>query len=300
VTPEASLPEANLDTVSNMAAQSMRDIATEMQGTLGIGDVITDADLQQTANMDAGLNFSQTDATVSITDKLDEIVESTGTPSANVPDSTIDDAIIAATQQSESLPPPLPRPEESVFDRFRKGLTDTVKGIPEGLGKIKDDIVTDLTFSGTDPVTGKPLGFTQKLEDFATTGLVLPMAIYSMLQDQGMSGEEIEGLSDEQKQAIMDIYNRGVPTEEQRARSQQIAEFYADRAGINRGGITAVKEGGEIVGPGTGTSDSVPALLSDGEFVMTAKAVRNAGGGDREKGAAKMYALMSKLEKGAA
>jgi hypothetical protein len=33
---------------------------------------------------------------------------------------------------------------------------------------------------------------------------------------------------------------------------------------------------------------------------MTAKAVRNAGGGDREKGAAKMYALMSKLEKGAA
>ena len=30
---------------------------------------------------------------------------------------------------------------------------------------------------------------------------------------------------------------------------------------------------------------------------MTAKAVRNAGGGDREKGAAKMYALMNKLEK---
>ena len=32
-------------------------------------------------------------------------------------------------------------------------------------------------------------------------------------------------------------------------------------------------EGGEIVGPGTGTSDSIPAMLSDGEFVMTAKAV---------------------------
>ena len=157
-------------------------------------------------------------------------------------------------------------------------MTDTVRGIPEGLGKIGDELLEDLTFSGTDPVTGKPLESFEKLTNFATTGIVLPLTIYSMLQDQGMSGEEIEGLSDEQKQAVMDIYNRGVPTEEQRARSQQIAEFYADRAGINRGGIAAVKEGGEIVGPGTGTSDSVPALLSDGEFVMTAKSVRNAGG----------------------
>ena len=38
--------------------------------------------------------------------------------------------------------------------------------------------------------------------------------------------------------------------------------------------------GGEVDGPGTGTSDSVPARLSDGEFVLTAKAVRGAGGGD--------------------
>ena len=29
--------------------------------------------------------------------------------------------------------------------------------------------------------------------------------------------------------------------------------------------------------PGTGTSDSIPALLSDGEFVFTAKAVKNIG-----------------------
>ena len=68
-----------------------------------------------------------------------------------------------------------------------------------------------------------------------------------MLKDQGMTDEQLEGLSEEQIQAIMDIYNRGIPTEEQRAQSQQMAEFYADRAGINRGVITAVKEGGEIV-----------------------------------------------------
>jgi len=53
---------------------------------------------------------------------------------------------------------------------------------------------------------------------------------------------------------------------------------------------------GPIDGPGTGTSDDVPAMLSDGEFVFTAKAVRNMGQGSRRKGAKKMYALMKKLE----
>jgi hypothetical protein len=62
------------------------------------------------------------------------------------------------------------------------------------------------------------------------------------------------------------------------------------------GGVMDLQDGGESVGPGTGTSDSIPAMLSDGEFVMTAKAVRGAGGGDRREGARKMYEAMDKLE----
>lgn len=53
---------------------------------------------------------------------------------------------------------------------------------------------------------------------------------------------------------------------------------------------------GEVKGPGTGTSDSVPAKLSDGEFVLTAKSVRGAGGGDRDIGAARLYDMMADLE----
>ena len=66
---------------------------------------------------------------------------------------------------------------------------------------------------------------------------------------------------------------------------------------------------GRIDGPGTETSDDIPAMLSDGEFVMTGRAVRGAGsfdmqnqGGiltltpngspDRESGTALMYQLM--------
>ena len=67
--------------------------------------------------------------------------------------------------------------------------------------------------------------------------------------------------------------------------------------------------GGFIEGPGTGKSDSIPAAiyqnggrvqearLSDGEFVMTADAVKGAGGGDRAKGAAKMYRMMNQFER---
>jgi hypothetical protein len=56
---------------------------------------------------------------------------------------------------------------------------------------------------------------------------------------------------------------------------------------------------GTIQGPGTETSDSIPAMLSDGEFVMTAKAVRGAGKGNKLAGAQKMYALMHQLERNA-
>ena len=54
--------------------------------------------------------------------------------------------------------------------------------------------------------------------------------------------------------------------------------------------------GGHISGPGTGTSDDIPARLSDGEFVMTAKAVRGLGDGSREKGARRLYKMMRSAE----
>lgn len=62
---------------------------------------------------------------------------------------------------------------------------------------------------------------------------------------------------------------------------------------------TYAKHGGHIAGPGTGTSDSIPAYLSDGEFVLTAKAVKGAGNGSRVEGAKRLYKLMNKLEQGA-
>ena len=66
-------------------------------------------------------------------------------------------------------------------------------------------------------------------------------------------------------------------------------------AGLAAGGYP--RRTGQISGPGTAKSDSIPAMLSDGEFVMTAAAVRGAGKGSRREGAKKMYKLMHQLEK---
>ena len=57
-----------------------------------------------------------------------------------------------------------------------------------------------------------------------------------------------------------------------------------------------LRGGGASFGPGTGTSDDIPAMLSDGEFVVTANAVQNLGGGDRMLGAQRMYRMMNQLD----
>jgi len=57
-------------------------------------------------------------------------------------------------------------------------------------------------------------------------------------------------------------------------------------------------EGGFVPLGGEERADDVPARLSKNEFVFTADAVRNAGGGDIDRGAEVMENLMENLEQG--
>ena len=58
---------------------------------------------------------------------------------------------------------------------------------------------------------------------------------------------------------------------------------------VKDGGIMDLRaQGGMSLGRGTEKSDDIPAMLSDGEFVMTARAVRGMGGGSRAAGAKKV------------
>jgi hypothetical protein len=101
-------------------------------------------------------------------------------------------------------------------------------------------------------------------------------------------------------------------SQEERDAAIDISREFLSTAGVPLKSYGARKyaTGGEIQGPGTGTSDSVPATiyqggkpvkdaaLSDGEFVMTAKAVRGMGNGSRERGVTRMYELMRRFENG--
>ena len=66
---------------------------------------------------------------------------------------------------------------------------------------------------------------------------------------------------------------------------------------MNLGGKEMDLRGGGFVPIGKKErADDVPARLSKNEFVMTADAVRAAGGGSVNKGAKRMYNLMNNLE----
>ena len=76
---------------------------------------------------------------------------------------------------------------------------------------------------------------------------------------------------------------------------RDINPYYA--ATMNQGGVMDFPEKeGMIDGPGNGQSDDIPAMLSDGEFVMTKQAVMAAGNGDRDEGTKQMYSMMNNLE----
>ena len=86
-----------------------------------------------------------------------------------------------------------------------------------------------------------------------------------------------------------------------RTYAQAGSGYNAPPVGVANGGGMDTSDfprrNGRISGPGTETSDDIPAMLSDGEFVMTAKAVRGAGNGSREAGMRKMYNMMSQFER---
>jgi len=108
---------------------------------------------------------------------------------------------------------------------------------------------------------------------------------------------------------LIDKYNKGIPLTPSEADELEMLEMtYADDSqGRAEGGImnknllnTGMDKdmrGGGFIPEGTKEkADDVPARLSKNEFVMTADAVRAAGGGSVNEGAKRMYETMHKLE----
>jgi hypothetical protein len=76
--------------------------------------------------------------------------------------------------------------------------------------------------------------------------------------------------------------------------------FAAEGGGIQKfamGSPEFPRMTGDISGPGTGTSDSIPAMLSDGEHVLTKQEVTQIGGGDNDLGHQRLYAARENIRK---
>jgi hypothetical protein len=104
----------------------------------------------------------------------------------------------------------------------------------------------------------------------------------SLLQPMGMEEEmpmdDEEDISDEELESMDAIIDTSALSEEEEKVLDDAVEMHPELESIIPKLVaTEFTEDGEVTGPGTGTSDSIPALLSDGEFVFTAKAVKSIG-----------------------
>ncbi len=158
------------------------------------------------------------------------------------------------------------------------------------------DLVQNLNFTGNFDASGQPMYESFTAEDFpvrSKDGGIMKLAMggqpevsYSAYGNDGIKG----GFYSNIKEAEDDV-NKVPPL----------------TAYMNQGGDTMnfPRRTGTIRGPGTKTSDSIPAMLSDGEFVQRTDAVNGAGimmgaknaNEAQKKGAQFMYALQDRLAK---
>ena len=110
----------------------------------------------------------------------------------------------------------------------------------------------------------------------------------SLMTPPGMNTEDMDGIAeanmemeaeDNMDMRDMDavVDTSALSEQEEKVVDDAVEMFPELEAIIPKIVATEFTEDGEVEGPGTGTSDSIPALLSDGEFVFTAKAVKQIG-----------------------
>jgi hypothetical protein len=182
-----------------------------------------------------------------------------------------------------------------IMDLLKRGMDNdsisTITGVsPEQILKLLNSVKKD------------------KREEKAEGGIMNPMTMIGLsLLDKGSEAsmkEQKKLMELLQKLRMTDpdkeLRKRGELEELRRIEAEKRAEKRIDKAegGImNLGGMEMDLRGGGFVPIGAKEkADDVPARLSKNEFVMTADAVRAAGGGSVDKGADKMYKLMKGLE----
>ncbi len=180
-------------------------------------------------------------------------------------------------------------------------LFDSIESIHEYTGslnardarKFKNSLSDEdkVIFEGELPDIESTLGPREVRGDFAEGGSMLvptemenaevPVDTYPNIPPEEMAAVEASQLPDEQMEDdYVDFVMNEALDEEEQMYLMNTLEADPQLSLIFDKVVTVASEfsgSGEVTGPGTGVSDSIPARLSDGEFVMTKKATDQIG-----------------------
>ena len=203
-------------------------------------------------------------------------------------------------------PPPPPGTEPGLYDKYMPEALGGARGAvpPEVYQRAREAYTQEMAASG-DRYLAR-----MAMDEVIKKGTPGMLYTYGPLAAAGLAATAALGGFKEKPAAVPQMPDMMDP---KYARPLQFGGIYGSRGysniprmpvtaadggimALEMGGTTYPRKQGHIKGPGTGTSDSIPALLSDGEFVFTAKSVRNLGNGSRRKGAKRLYAMMKMLE----
>jgi len=168
-------------------------------------------------------------------------------------------------------------------DKKRYGYKDGLKVVPEdneGLAKLPEEVRNRMGYFAEGGDVDEQMSMLMGPQQPTMMDEEMPMDEEPMESDSEMEDNYLdfiidEALSEEEEDMLMSKLEQD---EELSMLFDKVIEVASEFAGS-----------GPVEGPGTGVSDSIPARLSDGEFVFTAKAVE-------EIGADNLMAMMKEAE----
>ena len=156
------------------------------------------------------------------------------------------------------------------FKKYQENKKKTKDGVPTmeaatgglmggdpRLGRVQEDIGYRAYQEGGE-VTDEPMEIEELKPD-----------VSMQMESAMMPGEEVE--------TDANIDTTVLSSDEEQILEQALEQYPKLLEIISKMTMKEFTGSGEVDGPGTGTSDSIPAMLSDGEFVFTAKSVKQIG-----------------------
>ena len=209
---------------------------------------------------------------------------------AAIPKVSAWDIMTGKTRSAEIPPLELLKTDQYDPDAIRVGdPSEKYKSVYKRLGPTE-----------TVPLEASIFSKPERLKDYGLTGETVSDWIPTMAsQAAALYGgrdtpeEEWEAARKKRRKELAWMYG----VDEDQIEGEMLNPWYSGGM-FNSGGIASLdmSYGGDVSGPGGPKDDMIDAKLSDGEFVMTAKAVENFGNGDRYEGARKMYDMMNMLD----